>query len=310
LDVEHKPVLVAESTRYLGLERGGIVVDCTLGLGGHAEYLLESYDNIEVVGIDQDAAALALSGERLQRFGGRLRTIQGNFGCLSDLLDELGVGRVAARLADLGVSSMQLDQAERGFSFQRQGPLDMRMGGSGTTAADIVNTYSEVNLQRIFKEYGEETRARRIAAAIVQRRSRETIATTQQLRRIVLQVKKGRFENGRRRRIDPATKVFQALRIEVNQELQNLDRMLEQGIARLEPEGRIVIISYHSLEDRIVKNAFRDAQRGEVDPVTGRTLSESQLLEVLTRKPVRTGEAELAMNPRARSARLRAARRL
>lgn len=311
-EITHQPALADESASYLGLERGGLFVDCTLGLGGHAELLLSRAAEIRVIGIDLDPQAIELARRRLRVFGRRFRALRGNFADLETLLGDAGVDSIAGLLADLGVSSLQLERPERGFSFQRDGPLDMRMAdGAAVSARDIVNTYSEAKLQQIFRDYGEEIRARRIAFAIARERSRGEIATTRQLRRIVVDAKKGsRGHSHRRSRVDPATKVFQALRIEVNQELTNLEMLLEQGVRRLEPAGRIVIISYHSLEDRIVKNVFRDAQRGDIDPVTGRSLAESQALEVLTRKPVRPGEAEIAANPRARSARLRAARRL
>jgi 16S rRNA (cytosine1402-N4)-methyltransferase len=308
-DVEHEPVLVSETLSFLAPERGGLFVDCTLGLGGHAELLLGTFPLVEVVGIDRDPVAIDSARSRLQVFGRRFRTLQGDFGDLDELLESLGLDAVAGILADLGVSSMQLDRPDRGFSFRLDGPLDMRMGDSGVTARDIVNGYPEEKLQSIFKEFGEERRARRIARAIVAKRESGAIETTRELQRIVARAQPAP-RGGRRSRIDPATRVFQALRIEVNQELTQLRRLLEQGIRRLESDGRIVILSYHSLEDRIVKNVFRDAERGDKDPVTGRSLAESKVLEVLTRKPVRPGEAEVAMNPRSRSARLRAARRL
>lgn len=298
-------MLLAESLEFLDSGRGGLFVDCTLGLGGHSQRLLESADDVEVIGIDRDPQALSLATEHLAGFKDRFRSVEGEFGDLEELLDSIGVGKVRGIFADLGVSSMQLDRAERGFSFQRDGPLDMRMGDSGLSAQDIVNSYSEAKLQQIFKDYGEERQARRIARAIGRERELAPIETTAQLRRIV-----GRSKGGHREKIDPATRVFQALRIEVNQELKQLEKLLEQGVRRLEPEGRIVIISYHSLEDRIVKNVFRTAARGEVDPITGRSLSESQALELMTRKPIRPGASEVAVNPRSRSARLRAARRI
>ena len=309
LDVEHEPVLVSETLSFLAPQRGGVFVDCTLGPGGHAERLLGSVARIEVVGIDRDPVAIENARRRLQPFGRRFRTVQGDFGDLDELLEGLGLGAVDGILADLGVSSMQLDRPERGFSFRHDGPLDMRMGDTGVTARDIVNGYPEEKLHSIFKDFGEERRARRIARAIVAKRESAAISTTRELREIVARAQPAP-PGGRRSRIDPATRVFQALRIEVNQELTQLKRLLEQGIRRLDTDGRIVILSYHSLEDRIVKNVFRDAERGDQDPVTGRSLAESKVLEVLTRKPVRPGEAEVGLNPRSRSARLRAARRL
>jgi 16S rRNA (cytosine1402-N4)-methyltransferase len=227
---------------------------------------------------------------------------------VEEILASMGVAAVAGVLADLGVSSLQLDTPERGFSFRFEGPLDMRMGAGEVTAADIVNHYSEAQLETILREYGEEPQARRIARAIVEEREKAPIETTETLAELVRRVK-GR-QRGERRRIDPATRAFQALRLEVNQELAGLEKLLARVIGLLERDGRLVVISYHSLEDRIVKHTLRGLSRGEKDPVTGRTLSESRAIELLTRKPVRPTESEVAANPRARSARLRAARRL
>jgi 16S rRNA (cytosine1402-N4)-methyltransferase len=301
-------VLLAEATEMLDPGRGGIFVDATVGLGGHARHLLERFPAIRLVGIDRDPEALELARARLQPFADRVTLLLGENARLVELLEEAGVERISGLFADLGVSSLQLDKPERGFSLQRDGALDMRMGEGGPSARDIVNEYAEGTLERIFREYGEEEEARRVAKALIRERSQVTIETTHQLRDIVRRAKRA---GGReRRRIDPATKVFQALRIEVNQELAQLDSLVRQGLKRLESAGRLVVISYHSLEDRIVKNILREASRGDVDPVTGRSRSETQVLEVLTKKPVRPPEAEIERNPRSRSARLRAARRL
>jgi 16S rRNA (cytosine1402-N4)-methyltransferase len=224
------------------------------------------------------------------------------------VLAGLGVfGGVAGILADLGVSSLQLDTPERGFSFRFDAPLDMRMGPGPLTAADLVNRGSEEDLERIFRDYGEERQARRIARAVAAARRQAPIETTGQLKRLIDRVKGHPEREGR---VDPATRVFQALRIAVNDELAGLESFLDQAVRLLEGDGRLVVISYHSLEDRIVKNTIRDLARGEVDQVTGRPRSETQLIEVLTRKPVRPGEDEIEFNPRSRSGRLRAARRL
>ncbi|HEX2465762.1 MAG TPA: 16S rRNA (cytosine(1402)-N(4))-methyltransferase RsmH, partial [Thermoanaerobaculia bacterium] len=283
-------------------------VDATVGLGGHAHHLLERFPAIRLVGIDRDPEALELARSRLAPFADRVTLLLGENARLAELLDETGIASFSGLFADLGVSSLQLDKPERGFSFQREGTLDMRMGGGGLTARDIVNDYPEGTLERIFREHGEEEEARRVAKALIRERSQVVIETTHQLRDIVRRAKRGGGKE--RRRIDPATKVFQALRIEVNQELEQLDSMVRSGLKRLESAGRLVVISYHSLEDRIVKNILREASRGDVDPVTGRSRSETQVLEVLTKKPVRPPESEIERNPRARSARLRAARRL
>ena len=290
---------------YLAPPRDGLVADCTLGAGGHAAALLEAVPGLRVVGIDRDPQARQLAAERLRGFGDRVRILDGEFAELGSLLRRAGIERVDGILADLGVSSMQLETAERGFSFRRDGPLDMRMGPGRLTAREIVNSYSEAELQEIFREHGEERRARRIARAVVEARDRQPIETTAELRKIVHGAARGP-----RQRIDPATRVFQALRIEVNQELEGLSRLLDQVAELLDSDGRLVVISYHSLEDRMVKHRLRHLARGEIDEATGRRRSESRLIEVLTKKPVRPSAAEVAANPRARSARLRAFRRL
>jgi 16S rRNA (cytosine1402-N4)-methyltransferase len=308
LDVQHVPVLLAESLTWLAPGRGGLFVDATVGLGGHAEALLQASPDVQLVGIDRDPQALERAARRLAPFGSRVRLVEANFHHLDRALSGLGVRSIAGVLADLGVSSLQLGAAERGFSFRLDGPLDMRMGSGDLTAADLVNQASEGELEKIFREYGEERQARRIARAIGRARQERPIATTGELRRLVGAVLGGRgpWEE----RIDPATRVFQALRIAVNQELEGLDAFIQQAVDLMESEGRLVVISYHSLEDRIVKNTLRDLAQGEVDPVTGRPRAETRLIEVLTKKPQRPSEEEVAFNPRSRSARLRAARRL
>jgi 16S rRNA (cytosine1402-N4)-methyltransferase len=314
LDVQHVPVLLAEVLEQLAPERGGRFVDATLGLGGHAEALLASSPDVELVGIDRDPQALERAARRLAPFGSRVRLVQANFHQLDKVLAGLGVRTVAGVLADLGVSSLQLDTAERGFSFRFDGPLDMRMGLAELTAADVVNQASEEELEKIFRDYGEERQARRIARAIGRARLERPIETTGELRRLVGKVAGAHGGQGRHKpwgeRIDPATRVFQALRIEVNQELEGLEAFIQQAVDLMETDGRLVILSYHSLEDRIVKNTLRGLAQGEVDQVTGRPLAETQAIEVLTRKPLRPSEEEVAVNPRSRSARLRAARRL
>ncbi len=309
MDAQHVPVLLDETLGFLAPERrpGGVFVDATVGLGGHAEALLRRAPEARVLGLDRDPQALELAAGRLAVFGERVRLEHAVFDRLADVLAGLGIGRVAGVLADLGVSSMQLDVPERGFSFRFDGPLDMRMGSAGLTAADLVNESSEEELERIFREYGEERHARRIARAIARARAESPITTTGQLKSLIDRIKGW---SSHREKIDPATRVFQGLRIEVNQELTGLAALIDQTVGLLEPDGRLVIISYHSLEDRIVKNRMRAMAQGEVDQVTGRTRSETQLIEVLTRKPVRPSEQEIAFNPRSRSAKLRAAKRV
>jgi len=314
---EHRPVLVAETLDLLAPERGGLFVDATVGLGGHAEALLIRAPGARLLGLDRDPQALLRAARRLERFGDRARLAEGNFQQLESLLSGLGLGSgsLSGVLADLGVSSLQLDVAERGFSFRRDGPLDMRMGPGGRTAADVVNEETEAELARIIRDYGEEWQARRIARAIVKARSEEPIATTGRLAEVIHRAKArghGEHLGGRDRegRVDPATRVFQAIRIEVNEELSELQGFIEQAVNLLTHDGRLVIISYHSLEDRIVKNRMRELSKGEVDQITGRTRSETRLIEVLTRKPVRPTDEEIAWNPRSRSAKLRAAKRI
>lgn len=302
MDAVHVPVLLREAIELLAAARGGLFVDATLGLGGHAEAILAASPATRVVGIDRDPEARALAAARLARFGDRVEIHAGDFAELDRLV---GARRAAGVLADLGVSSLQLDHAHRGFSFRRDGPLDMRMADAGETAAELVNRLTEAELETIFRSYGEEPEARRVARAVVAARDAAPITTTGELADVVRRAKRARET-----RLDPATRAFQALRIEVNRELEALDELLDRAVGLLESEGRLVVISYHSLEDRMVKNRLRDLARGESDPVTGRTRAETQVLELLTKKPVMPSAAEVAVNPRARSARLRAARRL
>ncbi|MBZ0114635.1 MAG: 16S rRNA (cytosine(1402)-N(4))-methyltransferase RsmH [Thermoanaerobaculia bacterium] len=300
----HQPVLLAETIEYLAPGRGGLFVDCTLGLGGHTEALLESSPSARVLGIDRDPQALERAAGRLQAFGERVELVEARF---SEIGRVLAGRRVDGGIfADLGVSSMQLDRGERGFSFQQDGPLDMRMGRGDVTAEEVINHYSEEELARVFKQYGEERMARRVARELVRRREEEPLRTTSDLREAVHRAK-GRSREGR---IDSSTRVFQALRLEVNRELVELEELLDQAIRLLDQDGRLVIISYHSLEDRIVKHRLRGWAQGEKDPITGRPREETQLLELLTRRAVGPSESEVEENPRARSARLRAARRL
>lgn len=300
-------MLVRETLDLLAPERGGLFVDATLGLGGHAEAILEASPKARVLGIDRDAEALSRAAALLARFGGRIEYAHERFDRLAEVM--AGRGQAAGILADLGVSSLQLDSPERGFSFRFGGPLDMRMGLSELTAADLVNRSAEEELARIFRDYGEEWQARRIARAVVAARRDKPFETTAELRETIVRAK-GSSPGDREGRVDPATRVFQALRIAVNRELAGLESFLDQTVNLIEADGRLVVISYHSLEDRIVKNTLRDLARGEIDPVTGRPQAESILIATLTKKPIRPSEEEIRVNPRSRSARLRAARRL
>jgi len=325
----HQPVLTAEVLELLAPVAGGPaprgwLVDCTLGLGGHASAILERFSEARLVGIDRDPQALKLARERLGCFGERVRIVQGRFAELEDLLRGGGLAKdgglvkdgglgVSGVLADLGVSSMQLETPERGFSFMHDGPLDMRMGEErqedDMTAQDVLQNYSEEELRRLLRLYGEERYARQIARAIVERRTTRPLETTGELCRLVERVKPTP-RGPRRKRIHPATQTFQALRMEVNGELQELKGLLESTVNMLEQNGRLVVISYQSLEDREVKHTLRDMATGEIEPITGRPKAETRLIEVLTKKVVRPSAAEVERNPRSRSARLRAARRL
>ncbi len=292
LEYPHRPVLVEEVLRQLEPRPDGVVVDATLGAGGHAEAILEaSSPSGRLLGLDQDEGALAVAHERLHRFGDRVRLRQGSFADLSEHLDREGFTKVNSIVADLGLSSAQLDDGERGFAFSAEGPLDMRFDRSaGETAAELINRLDEKELADVIFNFGEERKSRAIARRIVQRRP---IDTTAELRRAVHSV----LGPARRGGIDPATRTFQALRIAVNHELEALDAFLESAAERLAPGGRLVVISYHSLEDRAVKWAFREKK-------------DSESFRVLTRKPVRAGEDEIAQNRRARSAKLRALERV
>ena len=301
---EHLPVLTDRVVELLAPAGPGLLVDATVGLGGHAEALLRAVPEFQLVGLDRDPQALARAGERLQPFSDRVQLVEETFDRLPLVLRRLGLGAPVAVLADIGCSSLQLDSAERGFSFATDGPLDMRMGGTGPTAADLLQQSEWEELVRILRDYGEERRARAIARAIVRRREHEPLRTTAQLSRLVQDVM-----GGRERRIHPATRTFQALRIAVNDELGQLERFLEPAIRSLKSGGRIAVISFHSLEDRIVKHSLRRlAGRCTCPPdFPVCRCNPQRVVEVLTSSPVRPDEEEIDRNPRARSARLRAA---
>ena len=291
----HVPVLTAEVLRQLRPEPGGVFVDCTVGLGGHTRALLDA-GATRVIGLDRDEEALAQARATLSAFADRVDLVHADYRTLEDVLDGRGVERVDGALADLGVSSMQFDEPGRGFSFQRDEPLDMRMDRtSATTAASLVAGSTEQELADTIYAYGEERFSRRIARALVAARREAPIDTTGRLAAIVRRAVPTRGYQ----RIDPATRTFQALRIWVNRELDGLDRFLEAAVRRLRVGARLVIISFHSLEDRIVKHTLRTLAQGQ-----------SAVLKVLTKKPVVADEDEVQRNPRARSAKLRAIERL
>jgi 16S rRNA (cytosine1402-N4)-methyltransferase len=291
---QHLPVMVDEAMRFLEPQRGGTYVDCTVGLGGHTRALLDGGADA-VIGIDRDPQALAAAAEALAVYGARVRLTHADYRDIDAVLDRHDVGAVAGTLADLGVSSMQFDAEGRGFSFRRDEPLDMRMDQSqGATAADKLADIDETALADVIFQFGEERKSRRIARAIVGARSQAPIETTGQLAAIVRRAAGGKGWQ----RIDPATRTFQALRIWVNGELDRLDEFLRKAAARLQAGGRLVVISFHSLEDRIVKHTLRALDRGD------------GLMRVLTGKPLLPGDDEIERNPRARSAKLRVAERV
>jgi len=303
---DHLPVLTARIVELLTPAAPGLLVDATVGLGGHAGALLREDPGFFLVGLDRDPRALARAGERLRVFGERVRLVEGTFDHLPSVIEDLDLEPPAAVLADLGCSSLQLDDAERGFSFSADGPLDMRMGSEGETAAELLERVEWEELVTILRDYGEERRARAIARAIVKGREQSPLRTTGELSRLVQKV-----VGNRERRIHPATRTFQALRIAVNDELGQLERFLEPAARALRPGGRIAVISFHSLEDRIVKHTFRRlAGRCTCPPGLPVCRCDPQrVVTVITRSAVRPDEDEVTRNPRARSARLRVAER-
>ncbi len=302
----HQPVLVAEVLELLAPRAGSLVVDATCGGGGHSAAILGT--GADILALDQDPDAIRHATEQLEKFGGRVTIRQSNFRYADKVFDELGIHSIGGALLDLGVSSRQLENAERGFSMMRNGPLDMRMDPwhQSTTAAEIVNNYTEEQLTRLFRELGEEPAARRIAALIVKTRKTSPFHDTIPLVRVIEKVV------GRHGRRHPATLVFQALRMEVNDELGALEQGLQALTSRLEIGARIGVISFHSLEDRIVKNFFRDRSREWNDrpewPEPKR--NPDFCLSTVTQKPVEPTIDEQRTNPRSRSAKLRVAEKI
>lgn len=311
-EFQHLSVMPDEVLRFLSPRPGGCYLDGTLGGAGHAALIAELClpDGGTLIGMDRDQEALRAAADRLSRFGDDVRLMHGNFAEISSRLDDLAVDLLDGFILDLGVSSHQLDTARRGFSFQQDGSLDMRMDGScGETAADLVNRLPEHELERIIREYGEERWARRIASFIVKARAEAPVESTLRLVDIIKgAIPRAKWED----RLHPATRTFQALRIAVNHELESLEQGLKGAIDRLRPGGRGVVISFHSLEDRIVKHVFRAYAAGCSCPrnlpvcVCGRT----PRVRILTGRPVTATEEELRLNPRSRSAKLRAVEKL
>jgi 16S rRNA (cytosine1402-N4)-methyltransferase len=291
----HEPVMVAEVLANLRPERGGVFVDCTVGLGGHARAVLEAGAS-RLLGLDRDQEALRLAGERLAPWRDRVELVHADYRQLPAVLSERGIDAIDGALADLGVSSMQFDAPGRGFSFRADEPLDMRMDRtSGPTAADLIQQVPEQELADAIFRFGEEHFSRRIARAIVDARRTAPVRSTGQLAAIVRRAIPRRGYQ----RIDPATRTFQALRIWVNRELEGLDTFLQDAACRLRDGARLVVISFHSLEDRIVKQTFRALEKGS-----------EIAMRVLTKRPLTAADEEVARNPRARSAKLRAAERI
>jgi len=303
-DTRHVPVLGREAVQWLAVKSGGIYVDATFGAGGYSRAILE-VSGTQVIGIDRDRTAIAGGFDLVDRSDGRLTLVEDRFSNLAGICTAQGISTVDGVVMDIGVSSMQLDEAGRGFSFRLGGPLDMRMGQDGPTAADVIAKASEADLANIIYIFGEERRSRSVARAIVAARKQAPISTTRALADIVASAVRARPGE-----IHPATRTFQALRIFVNQELDELQLALSAAERALKPGGRLVVVSFHSLEDRIVKNFFAD--RGKAAGGSRHLPEIAQAapsFQILTKRPVMPSEQEIAANPRARSAKLRAAER-
>jgi 16S rRNA (cytosine1402-N4)-methyltransferase len=303
----HVSVLRDEVLNLVVPGAGGVVFDGTLGGGGHSEGFLKAYPHVQVIATDLDPDALSFASLRLSGFLGRFRSAQASFSQIAEVLAHFGVSKVDAALLDLGVSSHELDTPERGFSFRMDGPLDMRLGpGIATTAADLVNTAPEEELTRIFREYGEELAARRVAARIVQERAKQPFTRTLQLADCIARV------IPKRSQIHPATRCFQAIRIAVNRELDELAAGLEAVSAALAPGARFGVISFHSLEDRVVKHFFRERATEFLDRPEwpAPRPNPKYIFRLITSRPVIPTDAEIERNPRARSAKLRVVERL
>lgn len=304
MEFKHYSVLLKESVDYLNVNENGIYADATLGGGGHS-YEILSRGAKKLIGIDQDRDAISAASKRLEDFGDKLITVNRNFSEIKEILDELGIDKIDGAVMDLGVSSYQLDNAERGFSYMHDAPLDMRMNRDNPKSAyDVVNGYSEGELTKIFYEYGEEKWSARIAKFIVEKRNEQEIKTTGELTEIIKAAipKAARMEGGH-----PAKRVFQAIRIEVNGELEILKQAVSDFVDALKPGGALSVITFHSLEDRIVKKTFKELAQGCTCPknfpvcVCGKTPA----VKVLTTKPILPSEKELDENSRSKSAKLR-----
>jgi 16S rRNA (cytosine1402-N4)-methyltransferase len=307
----HASVLLDETIKVLDPQPDGVFIDATLGLGGHTEAILETAENSRVVGVDQDLEAIAIATERLARFGERVQIVHANFAGIKQVAADVGIMAADGVIADLGVSSLQFDSESRGFSFRFDAPLDMRMDSEsgGETAADLLERLSEEEIANLIYEYGEERFSRRIARRIVEKREAgEPVRTTKQLASLVEKAVKRSPKD----KIHPATRAFQALRIAVNRELEILEQFIADSIDLLKKEGRFVVITFHSLEDRIAKQTLqRLAGKCFCPPRIPKCVcGAAKIVEVLTKKPVTAGDDEVNRNPRARSAKLRACMKL
>lgn len=310
MEFNHVPVLLEETIENLDIKEDGIYVDCTLGGAGHSSEILKrlSYKG-RLIGIDQDKDALKAASERLKDYK-NFTFVHDNFSNIKSILEELRIDKVDGILADLGVSSYQLDEAERGFSYMNDAPLDMRMNRDNEFSAyDVVNVYDEEKLYSVIRNYGEEKFAKRIARFIVEKRSEGPINTTFELVEIIKAAIPAKF---RRQGPHPAKRTFQAIRIEVNHELQILNKTIEDAVDKLEDGGRICIITFHSLEDRIIKNKYRELQDPCICPkdIPMCVCGKKPKIKIITRKPIEASSAELEYNPRSRSAKLRVAKKI
>lgn len=310
MEFSHISVLLNEAVDALCLKDNGIYVDGTLGGGGHSEEILKRNDTVKLIGIDRDSEAMAAAEKRLERFSDKVTLVNSNFADVKDVLKKLGTEKIDGAVLDLGVSSYQLDNAERGFSYMKDAPLDMRMNRNDTKSAyDVVNTYDKTALCDIFYRYGEEKWSKRIAEFIIKRREESPIKTTKELADIIsAAIPQGARDRGSH----PAKRVFQAIRIEVNGELEILKNAVNDFISVLNDGGRLAIITFHSLEDRIVKQCFAEAAAGCTCPkdfpicVCGK----KPAVKIITKKPILPSETEQADNPRSKSAKLRAAQKI
>ena len=308
--LKHVPVLLNECIEYLNIRPEGTYLDGTLGMGGHSEQIASRLTTGRLICIDRDETAIERAGKRLAGFGDKVILVHGNFSNAASILDSLGVNGVDGMLFDLGVSSPQLDEAQRGFSYMNDAPLDMRMDRSdGVSAYEVVNIWSEERLRRILWDYGEERYARRVVAAIAEKREQHPIETTLELAAII---KNAMPAAALREKQHPAKRSFQAIRIAVNDELAAIARMMETAPDKLRPGGRLCVISFHSLEDRIVKSGIAARENGCTCPREAPvcTCGFVRTLRSVSRKPILPGEEELENNPRSRSAKLRVAERV